>query len=256
MKKLIPALCMLLIAAALLGTSTYAWFSMNNTVTATGMQVKAKSDTKFLQIKLSTASWNDTDSFIEADVEMTAGKELFPVHPYKSLSDDRKTPVDFDGSTPVWVTAYSTSISDADAGVGDTNLYTVLDASTVEASYALKKSFTVRLKPGTGVDSASADLKVTGVTFAAVDQSPDNVTDGLSPALRALFVCGENRFVWKNGAFVEGTANSVLTNTVTTADDATQIDVYIYFDGEDDYCTTNNALTPDDYTMEFTLTLG
>ena len=41
MKKLIPALAMLLIAAVLMGTSTYAWFSMNRTVSATGMQVKA-----------------------------------------------------------------------------------------------------------------------------------------------------------------------------------------------------------------------
>ena len=47
-KKLIPALCMLLISAVLMGTSTYAWFSMNKTVTATGMQVTAKNDSIFL----------------------------------------------------------------------------------------------------------------------------------------------------------------------------------------------------------------
>lgn len=41
MKKIIPALCMLLISAMLMGTSTYAWFSMNNTVTAQGMKVQA-----------------------------------------------------------------------------------------------------------------------------------------------------------------------------------------------------------------------
>ena len=49
-KKLIPALCMLLISAVLMGTSTYAWFSMNTKVTATGMEVHAKSDSQFLQI--------------------------------------------------------------------------------------------------------------------------------------------------------------------------------------------------------------
>lgn len=43
MKKLIPALCLLLVAAALMGTSTFAWFSMNKVVTATGMKVKATS---------------------------------------------------------------------------------------------------------------------------------------------------------------------------------------------------------------------
>ena len=41
MRKLIPAFVMLLLAAVLLSTATYAWFSMNITVTATNMSVKA-----------------------------------------------------------------------------------------------------------------------------------------------------------------------------------------------------------------------
>ena len=39
LRKLIPALVMLLIAAAFVGTSTYAWFSMNRIVTVNGMSV-------------------------------------------------------------------------------------------------------------------------------------------------------------------------------------------------------------------------
>lgn len=42
MRKLVPAICMLLISAVLLGTSTYAWFSMNRKVTVTGMTVTTK----------------------------------------------------------------------------------------------------------------------------------------------------------------------------------------------------------------------
>ena len=49
-KKLIPALCMLLISAVLMGTSTYAWFSMNESVKAEGMQVTAKSNSTYLLI--------------------------------------------------------------------------------------------------------------------------------------------------------------------------------------------------------------
>ena len=40
-KKIIPALVMLLVSAVLLSTASYAWFSMNTTVTATGMSVTA-----------------------------------------------------------------------------------------------------------------------------------------------------------------------------------------------------------------------
>ena len=40
-RRLIPALCMLLLSAVLASTSTYAWFSMNTEVIAKNMQVKA-----------------------------------------------------------------------------------------------------------------------------------------------------------------------------------------------------------------------
>ena len=49
-RKLIPALCMLLVSALFVGTSTYAWFSMNTQVTATNMQVTAKSNATYLLI--------------------------------------------------------------------------------------------------------------------------------------------------------------------------------------------------------------
>lgn len=42
MKKLIPALALLVVSAVLMGTSTFAWFSLNNKVNVTGMTVKTK----------------------------------------------------------------------------------------------------------------------------------------------------------------------------------------------------------------------
>lgn len=41
-KKVASALAMLMLSAAMLGTSTYAWFTMNKEVTVTGMQMKTK----------------------------------------------------------------------------------------------------------------------------------------------------------------------------------------------------------------------
>ena len=49
-RKLIPALCMLLVSALFVGTSTYAWFSMNKAVSAANMQITAKSADPYLQI--------------------------------------------------------------------------------------------------------------------------------------------------------------------------------------------------------------
>jgi hypothetical protein len=42
MKKLLPAVGMLAISATMLGTSTYAWFTMNKEVEVTGMELKTK----------------------------------------------------------------------------------------------------------------------------------------------------------------------------------------------------------------------
>ena len=40
MKKLIPAFALLLVSAVLMSTASFAWFSMNNTVTVTGMEIR------------------------------------------------------------------------------------------------------------------------------------------------------------------------------------------------------------------------
>ncbi len=41
MRKILPALCMLLVSAVMLGSSTFAWFSSNSKVIASGMQITA-----------------------------------------------------------------------------------------------------------------------------------------------------------------------------------------------------------------------
>ncbi len=50
-KKLIPAFCAMLVSAAMLGTSTYAWFSVNKEVTATDMSVTARANTQYFVVK-------------------------------------------------------------------------------------------------------------------------------------------------------------------------------------------------------------
>lgn len=69
MKKLIPALCLLLVAAALMGTSTFAWFSMNKTVTATGMKVKATSAASLI---ISKSAPTNTTTTVTVDMSSEA----------------------------------------------------------------------------------------------------------------------------------------------------------------------------------------
>ena len=49
-RKLIVAVCLLLISAVMVGTASFAWFSMNTEVDVDGIEVEAYSDALFLQI--------------------------------------------------------------------------------------------------------------------------------------------------------------------------------------------------------------
>lgn len=70
-KKLIPAFCAMLVSAAMLGTSTYAWFSVNKEVTATDMSVTAVADTQYFLIS-TTADFSDKNlSTVLTTAQMT-----------------------------------------------------------------------------------------------------------------------------------------------------------------------------------------
>ncbi|MBR5769809.1 MAG: hypothetical protein IKX98_06855, partial [Clostridia bacterium] len=79
-KRLIHALAMLLVSAILLGTSTFAWFSMNNQVTATGMKVQAVAEGG-IEIRynvLATGTDDNTAYSYTDDAGMTTATALRP----------------------------------------------------------------------------------------------------------------------------------------------------------------------------------
>ena len=60
-KKLIPAFCAMLVSAAMLGTSTYAWFSVNKKVEASGMSVTALAETQYFVISNTAGTFETND---------------------------------------------------------------------------------------------------------------------------------------------------------------------------------------------------
>lgn len=61
-KKLIPAFCAMLVSAAMLGTSTYAWFSVNKKVEASGMSVTALAETQYFVISNTAGTFETNDA--------------------------------------------------------------------------------------------------------------------------------------------------------------------------------------------------
>ena len=76
MRRLIPAIAMLLVSAVMLSTASFAWFTMNEQVTATGMTVTAQSAGNLV---IHTSPLTAANQDITVDLSSTALKALKPI---------------------------------------------------------------------------------------------------------------------------------------------------------------------------------
>ena len=82
-KKLLVAVCLLLISATMLGTASFAWFSMNTQVDVDGIEVEAYSDSLFLEIsKEKDANYNTSVSFAGEEKMLRLAKHGFVANAY------------------------------------------------------------------------------------------------------------------------------------------------------------------------------
>lgn len=182
-RKLIPALCMLLVSALFVGTSTYAWFSMNTTVTATDMQVKAKSDSTYLLI-----GDNNNASTIQT-AKTTTAKASAPNNTtlYPAFYGDGTTTLSMAEATEAgkWYTANSTAYDNATVNTENARLVTDSDLGDYVAEYkvwltlskdsaAVSKQIKVTLNSRENADDAIKAVVKVGDTnamqFATLNQ--------------------------------------------------------------------------------------
>lgn len=223
MKKLFPAICMTLVAAAMFATSTFAWFSMNTTVTATGMQVSAKTDNAYLII---SAGGTLSGNAISATGSVNA--QLYPVKPVGALSS---TNIETNAS---WGTAISTNPNDANTSAE----VTPLNDSATLTNYVAKQSFMVGIVAGSG--TVTNDLKLKTLTIS-------DVNDGIT----VVVVCGSN--LYSHNADVESGSEKLADKSAVTTT-GVKVDVYIYIDGSNANVKTANAANlSGSITLQFTI---
>ncbi len=231
-KKIIPALCMLLISAVLMGTSTYAWFSMNTTVGVTGMQVTANSDATYLLVSnANTSTTAPTAANIQAEnggkgfttVEFNAAaKSVLPVALGTVGADPDYTVTAITPGTNVkdfsWYTMNGKDASD----------YTGAEKSARQVSadnlgnYVL--SYTLYFTVAAGANTAT-NLHVTACTITG------------DAALRCLVV-GSKNSVQFSATDADGDT-TVLAETLTDKT-VVSVTVYVYYDGNATSIFTNN----------------
>ncbi len=226
-KKLIPALCMLLVSAVMLGSTTFAWFSMNNTVTATGMQITADTDNTYLLIGGSTEDLNAIRAKTGAAAKTTAitvTSEQSVVKPsaHETLSSSA-TP----DKASSWYTGSGTS-HDSTGYVLDNSTKTFLTDGDF-SKYVIKR--TVRLAVADG-SKATGEVKVSLESYVKVGNGEKN------QPVTVLIVCGTNYVEYKNNVLV-GASNKIVDSVPT--DNYVEVDIYVYYDGNNSEVYSNNA---------------
>lgn len=248
MKRLILTLGLLLVSAALLGTSTFAWFSMNKDVDITGMQVKATTPAYI---------------YISSKPDMSG------------RSNSVAAPSDVTTVVP------TSTVDLANWFVGTA---ATADASTINGTgYVAKTSETVNVAQTYYVQSpnnAVQNLKVENITITR----SDTTASAINPALRIAVKCQDVTLFFaplsnmNSGTAVktagttdtitfvkiggtdtsvdkttkvtyntkaEGAGNSSVIIANMAADTIYTVQVFVFFDGEDAACTSNNAVKLD-----------
>ena len=235
---------MVCVAAVALGSSTYAWFVSNNTVTAKTASISAQSNAPFLKIAKTGETLTETSA---TQVAGTNDKtELYPSQWNHLITD----------GTYQFESAYASKAGAATMLVGSRFAVGGVDADK-RPEYALKQSFDI------GTTDAKAgsfqNLKVANVAIDAGENS-----DGLVSAMCVLVKCGNNWGVYKksenaqvtdalelteygdkttivnNLTGVDGTqVTDALTKTIA-ANVKVTVDVYVFYDGSAETVYTDN----------------
>ena len=257
-KQLVAAVAMVCVAAVALGSSTYAWFVSNNSVTANGITVNATSEAGIL------ISHHDEDKYsTTASGIFNSAHSLYPT----STNDASK-----------W---FHASAKEADkSAAADNTMKTLTIAETNGVGAADGKDYYVVDKFDIYTTGSANDLVVSNIDV-------NNDVIDFDKSLRLLFVCAdgstEKKFVVAPGyngtsddknvkyevgtnadgkteagtqttAYtVENNGKNILSATVSqTKDTPTVVTVYAYFEGEDKNHTTEAFKAGDDLAVTIT----
>ena len=241
------------LVAATGAVSSFAWFAANGSVTAEGMNVKALSTTAYLQIKNSTDPW--TDGNHTAANAVTSEATLNPTHIFGTLEVNPegtdKTTDYVGGSTVVWASANSNKVTESTKDGHYTDVSTTADpaAANIATTYTLKNTFDLRLRPNKeGANQAKAGALTASVAFA------NSSTDTIREAISVFVTIGTKGMLFtNNGTDFTAKGDTNLVEQMTTT--AVSAKVFVFFDGENKNCFTNNVNVESAYSVNVTFSL-
>ena len=237
---------MLLLSTAASITGTVAWFAANASVTATGMQITAKTDNTYLLISSSatTAAGIQSENVKTVNIGMTAQQsQVYPSAPCLTAAEAAYLPASTGKTVSgTAITTAGAQVTNAATAAAVTNWYTAAalgpGAATIDTETAVQlESFTnyvfvqnLYLTVAAG-SNAARNLSITA-TFTQKTGGED------VSAVKMIAVTDDGGFAVLSSASasadIKGTNTSITDSTVRT------VTLYLYYDGNDTNVYTNN----------------
>lgn len=241
-KKLIPAFCAMLVSAAMLGTSTYAWFSVNKKVEANNMSVTAIADTQYFVISKKEGTFTTEDTSKGQTVDFAGVADNLAINP---AAWGKKEPMVADG----WYTAnVSKYDSTAEGEIINVTQITMEGGYAGATQYFKAYTFFIGLAAGSSdytgeLNFLNIDDTTNGAAIAAIDiqqrkSTSDTWSDGTNKETLEI----------AHGTKVTDTdyyksKNSYTLSAKTGAAQCVKVTVYVYLDGNNPYVIDSHAAT-------------
>lgn len=258
-RKLIPAIAMLLISAVMMSTATFAWFSTNQTVTASGMQISAKANNAFLVISESNVATAPNSKETSVSLTSSVGS-VIPATAFSTTASGTTAGKKDDASTSIhWYTGTAAAANKTDlntqgySGIdeGALQLYTVSGKFYIRSAAGFPTATNLRLTGfWVGNESefspaVSVVLKVTGLT-----------EDGTADTTKYYIYEGAERGVKAVGEGEDTPADNDVLSAFVHAGKDVIVEFYIYINGDDQNVYTDKAVADNLDAMTVTMTFG
>lgn len=239
-KALLSSVAMLLVAIVALGSATFAWFSSNANVTASGINVKTSQATNILISKDPVEDFGNSITFDGYD----EAKTLIPVSNYAVASGNWYTSeaASWDSQAAVF---NKTKTATGANYVAET-FYIKYDAPTGSKNVNITGTLTVT--PGDDGQDAYLRVALWDVTNNKLDYVWANSVDATEKQIVSLGTDAIN-YSESTNVTTSGTAISFSTSMAAAA--VNEYKVFVWYEGCDVDCKDSNAVTLNGIDLSF-----
>ena len=284
--KIVSAAAMLAVSAAMLSTSTYAWFTMNKEVKVQNLSVQAKAEGGLLISEVAgvDGEWDDVAN-TTAEVDMAVG--LFPTstangvtwyHATSKRANDAAAATS-SGASALKASGYdeltlsAAEIQAASSGQNGKKEKFSMGSGTEAADYYVKYTYYLKASNETGLDLGTGanaqNVMISEVTATGMGGSGSGSGSAeLDKSLRVGIAMGDKFYIFAPVDGATGTyyvAGATETNAIDShashdattdkgtmtevtaldslpgrSEDGTPVYIYMWFEGEDAACKSDN----------------